>query len=326
MTAIVRWLLIAGAILAMPLAAAQQSPKAARVGFLAPGNPDSKSAVRDAFLRGMRDLGGVEGRNLDFRIRYWGDDRGTLASSIRELLGAGVDVIVSAGEPVIRSLKAATPDIPIVMTAVSDPVAHGFIASLAHPGGNITGLTSLSEELAVKRIQLLKEAMPKVGQVAILEQPDNPGHPPTIRNLVAAAGSLGLASRVFDARTADDLQGAFAAISDWRADATIVLDEGIFVVNRKALTAQAMRQSQPLVCGFREMAAAGCLLAYAPSLDAIGYRAASYVDKILKGAKPGDLPVEQPTTFELVINLKTARTLGLQIPDALLARADEVIE
>jgi putative tryptophan/tyrosine transport system substrate-binding protein len=290
MTKLVRLLLLVSGVLATTFASAQEKAGIPRVGFLAPGYGDSD--IRAGLLRGLRDLGYVDGRNFIFDPRYWGDDSGERESSIRDLVRSKVDVIVSAGTPSIHGLMTATRDIPIVMTAVSDPVVNGFIESLAHPGGNITGLTVLSDELAIKRLQLLKEAMPKIAKVAILQNSENLGHTLTIKNLVAPAGTLGLTWRVFDARRADDFRPVFAAVSEWQADATIVLDEGIFVANKMPLVDQAMQQSQPLVCGFREMAAVGCLLSYGPSNDETGYRAARYVDKIFRGAKPRDLPVE----------------------------------
>jgi len=322
-------LLLATALAATALAAtaeAQERRRIPRVGFLTVGTLDASRWGHEAFRRGMADLGYAEERDYLFDPRPWGGDEGVLTGSIADLVRSNVDVIVSAGLQPIRAAQAATRTIPIVMTAVSDPVGNGFVSSLAHPGGNITGLTVLSRELASKRLDLLTEAIPAATRIAILQHPDNAGHPPTVADLGAAARALGLTVRAFDARGAEDLAPALAAMTEWRAEADLVLDDGVFVSRRATLAALAADRRLPLACGFREMADAGCLLSYSVDLRAINYRAAAYVDKILKGADPAGLPIEQPTKFELAINLNTAKALGIEIPPSVLARADEVIE
>ena len=202
----------------------------------------------------------------------------------------------------------------------------GLIASLARPGGNTTGLSILSTELTAKRLELLKEVMPQAGRIAILQQPGNPAHPMFIDEIQSAAKSLTLSYRIFEARRSEDFERSFALMREWPADAVVVLDDPSFIAYRAVMTESAARHRLPLICGFREMTEAGCLFSYAVSLKDMWYRSATYVDKILKGAKPSDLPVQQGTKFEWMINLKTARMLDLSVAPTLLARADEVIE
>jgi putative ABC transport system substrate-binding protein len=321
--------LLTGVLLATASAAAaeaQDPHKIPRVSVLTPGTAEGNPWTHEAFRRGMADLGYVEGRDYLFDLRPWGGDRDVLVAVLNELVRSKVDVIIAAGVQPIRAARAATSNIPIVMTAVSDPVGNGLVASLAHPGGNITGLTVLSRELASKRLELLKEAFPAAARIAILQNPDNAGHSPTVRDLEGAARSLGLTVQVFNARSAEDLEPAMADIVKWRAEAGLVLDDGLFVSHRAMLVTLATARRLPLACGFREMTEAGCLLSYSVDLRAINYRAAAYVDKILKGADPAELPIEQPTKFEFTVNATAARGLSVEIPRALLARADEVIE
>jgi putative tryptophan/tyrosine transport system substrate-binding protein len=306
--------------------AAETDSKVPLVAYIGPGSPDNVQWSRDAFLRGMHDLGYVDGRTFIFEPRYFGDDVGSVRAIVAELLRLNPAVIVAPGTPVIRALQVATRTTPIVMTAVADPVNNGFVESLSKPGGNITGLTVLSEALTGKRIELLNEAIASTRRVAVLLHPGNPSHAATLSSLDPIARSLGLTLRAFPARGQEEFDGAFDGMKQWAADAAIVLDEGVFVANRLRIATEAVRRSLPIVCGFRQMAEDGCLLSYASSLGELNYRAAGYVDKILKGAKPADLPIEQPTKFELVVNLKTAKALGITIPPTLLARADEVIE
>src|SRR6266576_1020760 len=302
--------LLGGAAAAWPLAArAQQPAKTPRVGYIRAGTPNNDQ-VREEFVRGMRDLGYVEGRNITYEFRYYGDDVESIPSLINDLLSAKVDVIVAGGAPAIRAAQTATQSIPIVMGAVSDPLGIGLIAGLARPGGNTTGLSILSTELTVKRLELLREVMPQAVRIAILQQPANPGHPIFIKEIEPTAGLLGFVYRIWEAR----------------GSVVFVLDDASFIAARAGMAAAAAGHRLPLICGFREMAEAGCLFSYSVSLKDTWYRSASFVDKILKGAKPSDLPVQQSTKFELVINLKTARTFGFDISPILLARADEVIE
>src|SRR5262245_3102009 len=316
---------LGGAAATWPLAGrAQQAGKTPRVGYIRAGTPNNDQ-VREEFVRGMRDLGYVEGRNITYAFRYYGDDIESIPSLINALLSAKVDVIVAGGAPAIRAAQAATQSIPIVMGAVSDPLGIGLIAGLARPGGNTTGLSILSTELTVKRLELLREVMPQAVRIAILQQPANPGHSIFIKEIETTAGLLGFIYRFWEARGSEDFAPSFALMRAWPADAIFVLDDASFIAARAGMGAAAGHR-MPLICGFREMAEAGCLLSYSVSLKATWYRSATFVDKILKGAKPADLPVEQGTKFEFVVNLKTARALGFDVSPILLARADEVIE
>jgi putative ABC transport system substrate-binding protein len=306
-------------------ARAQQSDKTPRVGYIRAGTPNN-DPFRDAFVRGMRDLGYVEGRNIAFEFRNYGDDVDSIASHLSDLLQAKVDIIVAGGTAAVQAAQTATQSIPIVMGAVADPMGSGLITSLARPGGNTTGLTLQSAELTTKRLELLKEVMPQAVRIAILQQPGNPAHPMFIKEIEPSAKSLALTFRIFEAHGSEDFERNFALMREWPADAVCVLDDATFISYRTVMAEAATRQHLPLICGVREMANAGCLFSYSASLSDMWYRSATFVDKILKGAKPADLPVQQGTKFELVVNLRTAKTLGFQIPDQLLARADEVIE
>jgi putative ABC transport system substrate-binding protein len=308
-----------------PLAArAQQPSKTPRVGYIRAGTPRN-DPFREEFVRGMRDLGYVEGRNIAYEFRHYGDDVESIPSLIGDLLRAKVDIIVVGGAAAIRAAQRATQSIPIVMGAAADPLESGLIAGLARPGGNTTGLSLLSAELAVKRLELLKQVMPKAARIAILQQPANPAHSLFIKEIEPIAGVLGLTYRILQVRGLEDFEPSFASMRAWPADAVFVLDDATFIASRAAMAAAA-RHRLPLICGAREMAEAGCLFSYSASIKDMWYRSASFVDKILKGAKPADLPVQQGTKFEFVVNLKTARALGFDVPPSLLARADEVIE
>jgi ABC-type uncharacterized transport system substrate-binding protein len=313
------------ALLATPLACAAQQPgKTPRVGYLRAGTP-TNDPYQQEFMRGMRDLGYVDGRNVSFEVRHYGDDVGSIPSLIGDLLRAKVDIIIAGGSVAVRAAQAATQNIPIIMIA-ADPLSSGLVGSLARPGGNTTGLSVLSAELTMKRLELLKEIMPQAVRVAILQQPDNPTHPVSIKEIEPTAGSLGLTSRIFDARGSTDFERSFVLMREWRADAVSVLDDPTFIAYRADLAQMAARQRLPLICGFNEMTEAGCLFSYSVSLKDLWYRSATFVDKIFKGAKPSDLPVQHGTKFEIAINLKAAWVLGLDVPATVLARADEVIE
>ena len=318
--------LVGGAV-AWPLAArAQQAGKTPRIGYIRAGTPNN-DPFREEFVRGMRDLGYVEGRNIAYEFRHYGDDVESIAPLISDLLRAKVDIIVTGGTAAVRAAQAATQNIPIVMGAAADPVDIGLVAGLARPGGNTTGFSLLSTELTVKRLELLKEFMPQAVRIAILQQPANPAHPMFIKEIEATAGLLGFTYRILEVRGSEDFEPSFASMRAWPADAIFVLDDPTFIASRAGIAETAARHRLPLICGFREMTEAGCLFSYSVSLKDMWYRSAIYVDKILKGAKPSVLPVQQGTKFEWVINLKTARALGLDVPPpTLLARADEVIE
>ncbi len=300
-----------------------QPGKTPRVGYIRAGTPRN-DPFREEFVRGMRDLGYVEGRNIAYEFRHYGDDVESIPSLIGDLLRAKVDLIVVGGTAAIRAAQSATQSIPIVMGAAADPLESGLIAGLARPGGNTTGLSLLSAEMAVKRLEILKQVMTKAARIAILQQPANPAHSLFIKEVEPIAGVLGLTYRILQVRGLEDFEPSFASIRAWPADAIFVLDDATFIASRATMA--AARHRLPLICGAREMAEAGCLFSYSASIKDMWYRSASFVDKILKGAKPADLPVQQGTKFEFVVNLKTARALGFDVPPTLLARADEVIE
>jgi putative ABC transport system substrate-binding protein len=315
-------------MLLVPLTAdAQQAGKVARIGFLGGRSPSDMSPLLDAFRQGLRELGWVEGQNIviDYRFAEGRFDR--LPDLAAELVRLKVDVIVAQPTPATAAAKNATETIPIVMISVGDPVGLGLIASLARPGGNVTGSSySVGLEIAGKVLELLKETVPKVRRVAILSNPANPAHPLAIRELDVAARSLGVQLQLLEARGPDEFAGAFAAMAKERVGALLVLADGMFALHRTRLADLAARSRLPAAYGLREMVEAGGLMSYGSSTRDLYRRSATFVDKILKGAKPGDLPVEQPTKFELVINMKTAKALGLTIPPLLLLRADEVIQ
>jgi len=317
---------LVGGAAGWPLAAhAQQAGKTPRVGYIRAGTLDN-DPYREEFVRAMRDLGYVEGRNIAYEFRHYGDDAESIPALTSDLLRAKVDIIVVGGTAALRAAQTATQSIPIVMGAVSDPLGVGLIAGLARPGGNTTGLSVLSTELTVKRLELLKEVMPQAVRIAILQQPANPAHPVFVRRIEPTAGVLGFNYRIFEAPGSEDFDPNFVLMRQWPADAIFVLDDATFIAYRAGIAEAAARHRLPLICGFREMAESGCLFSYSVSLKDTWYRSASFVDKILKGAKPSDLPVQQSTKFEFVINLKTAKALGIEVPSGLTARADEVIE
>jgi putative ABC transport system substrate-binding protein len=317
-------------MLLVPLTAdAQQAGKVARIGFLGAGSPSDMSSPRlDVFRQGLRELGWVEGQNIVIDYRFAEGRVERLPDLAAELVRLKVDIIVAAaGTPPVAAAKNATDTIPIVMLGVGDPVGLGLIASLARPGGNVTGLSfSVGLEIFGKGLELLKETVPKVRRVAILSNPRNPAHPPAIRDLKVAARSLGVQLQLLEARGPNEFDGAFAAMAKERVGALLVVADGLFILHRTRLADLAARSRLPAAYGYREHVEAGGLMSYGLSLRDLFRRGATFVDKILKGAKPGDLPVEQPTKFELVINMKTAKALGLTIPPVLLLRADEVIQ
>ncbi len=312
-------------ILGVPRPAdAQQAGRVYRIGFLGASSSSGTSPRLDVFRQGLRELGWVEGQNIviDYRFAEGRFDR--LPDLAAELIRLKVDIIVAAPTPAAAAAKNATETIPIVMISVGDPVGLGLIASLAHPGGNVTGLSySVGPEIFGKGLELLKETVPKVRRVAILSNPANPAQPFIIREVNVAARSLGVQLQRLEVRGPNEFDGAFAAMSKERVGALLVVADSMFILHRTQLADLAARSRLPAAYGTRENVEAGGLMSYGPSLSDFFRRAATFVDKILKGAKPGDLPVEQPTRFELVINLKTAKAL---IPRQILLRADKVIE
>ncbi|HKX01685.1 MAG TPA: ABC transporter substrate-binding protein [Methylomirabilota bacterium] len=323
---------MAGGLLAAPLAAeAQQGGKVARLGFLNYFSLESPVGRRvlDAFRQGLRERGYVEGQNLVIEYRHADDRFERLSALAAELARLKLDVIVTASTPAARALQKVTATIPIVASAMQDPVGDGLVASLARPGGNITGLTVLGPELVPKRLALMKEALPRALRVAALWQPGAFGEHTTrdmLRDTETTARALGVQVRFSDVQAPNDLDRAFSAITVEQPDALFVLSGPLLFNLRRRIVEFATTHRLPSVFVGRESVEAGGLISYGPSVDDLVRRAATYVDKILKGAKPGDLPVEQPTKFELVINLKTAKALGLTIPQSLLQRADQVIE
>jgi putative ABC transport system substrate-binding protein len=317
---------LAGGLLAAPLAVeAQQPGKVFQVGFLATATPSLMSAWLTAFREGLRERGYVEGKNISMEYR-WGEGKPERFPGLAaELVKLKVDVIVTSGPQAVRAVQHATTTIPIVMAVIQDPVELGFVTSLARPGGNITGLSFQDSELVTRRLQLLKEVIPDVIRVGVLWNPTG-GDGTTLKAAEAAATSLGLNVQILNVRVAEDLVGAFEAAKQKRAQALVQIASPLFAAHRKTILDLSAKSRLPTTCQERTFVVDGCLMAYGPSFPDMFRRAAYYVDRILQGAKPGNLPVEQSTTFELVINLKTAKALGLTIPQSLLQRANEVIQ
>jgi putative ABC transport system substrate-binding protein len=319
---------VTGGLLAAPLGAEAQHPQNSyRIGLLShyPYNP--ARAFSKVFLPALRDLGYVEGRNLRIEVRSANQHSERLPALAAELVHLDVDVIITAGDGEVRAAKAATGRIPIVMAPSGDPVRAGYIDSYARPGGNVTGLSWVSPELSAKLVEILKEALPSASRLAVLWHAANPVKRFDFEDTKRSATTLGLTVSSIELMAASDLESAFAAIRRVRPDAMVILtDEVLSGVVYARIVDFVMQQRLPSILGASDFAAAGGLINYGPSGVDMWRRAAIYVDKILKGAKPADLPVEQPTKFELVINLKTARALGLTIPQSLLVRADQVIE
>jgi ABC-type uncharacterized transport system substrate-binding protein len=322
---LIRLAVILSLILAPLPAEAQETGKAPRIGFLFFGFP-GPSRELDAFRQGLRELGYTEGQNIVIEYRFAGGRAERLPELATELVRLKPDVLVTPGTPASLSAKRATSTIPIVFAGVADAVGAGLIASLARPGGNITGLTSISAELGGKRLELLKEVAPKVSRVAVLYNPADRSNVLVLKELQKSAPALGLALQPLEVRGPGGFEGAFVAMTRQRADALFVAAGLLTTEHRKALVDLAAKRRIPAIWGERQFVEAGGLMAYAVDFYDQVRGAAIYVDKILKGAKPGDLPVEQPTKYELVINLKTAKALGLTIPHSLLLRADHVIQ
>jgi putative ABC transport system substrate-binding protein len=319
---------LSGGLLVAPLVVgAQQTTKIPRVGVFVPGSPsgDQFQQLRQAFLKGLRELGWIEGQTVVIEMR-WGEGRiDEFPRIASELVALPVDVLVAWGPQVIRAAQQATPTVPIVMAVVHEPVAFGFVKSLARPGGNITGLSFQDSELGTKRLELLKAIVPRMRRVALLWDLAGGGET-GVRAMKASAHKLGLATQVLEVRLQEDFGSAFAAARNQGAQAVIQIASPFLAVYRARLIELAAAHRLPMTCETKLFVAEGCLMAYGPDFSEMSHRAAAYVHKILNGAKPADLPVEQPTKFELVVNLKTAKALGLTIPQSLLQRADQVIE
>jgi len=317
---------LAFGILSAPLAAvAQQPAKVPRIGILTLAG-GSSTPLFEAFRQGLREHGYVEGQNIAFEDRFAQGRADRLPTMAAELVSMKVDVIVTESVAAALAAKRATQTIPIVMAISGDPVGAGLVASLPRPGGNVTGLSLLAPELSGKRLQLLMEAAPRTTRVAVIWNPVSPASAGYLRETEAAARSLGLQLQPVEVRSPADLDAAFKAVARARPGALITLADGMLAANRTRIVQFAAKSQLPGVFPHREWADAGGLMAYGPSFASNWRRAATYVDKILKGAKPADLPVEQPTKFELVINLKTAEALSLTFPQSILIQATEVIQ
>lgn len=321
-----RFLVVTGAFLAAPIVAeAQQMGKRPRIGIITFGFEPSSRPL-ETFRQALRERGYVEGKNITLEYRFANGQVETLPTLAAELVGHKVDVIVTEGTPTAVAVKRATTSIPIVTAAVSDPVRLGLIASLSRPGGNVTGVTFTVGDRAGKQLQLLKEIAPNATLVAVIHNAARPDTAERLAEVRAAAQSLGLSLQPTAVRGPADLDAAFESVMSARADAFTTLGDGMLWGNRKRIVDFAAKIRLPVVFPEREFAESGGLLAYGPDVASNFRRAAAYVDRILKGAKPADLPVEQPTKLELVVNLKTAAALGIKIPPAVLVRADEVLQ
>lgn len=320
--------MLASLLLAAPFAAgAQQSQRMYRIGYIQTATESEQKHLTLAFEDALRELGYVEGRNAVFERRFAGGKQERLPELAAELVRLDVDVIVTGGNPVIAAVRRATTTIPIVMATSRDPVGSGFVASLARPGANITGMSGdPTVDLQSKRLELLKEAVPRASRIALLWNPLFPGTDSYRKAVESAARTLGVSVHAVEARGRDEFDAAFAAMVQQRVDALVVLPDPVFFTGRAQMVELATKHRLPAVYHAREVVEAGGLMSYGASLSDQFRRAAGYVDKILKGARPGDLAVEQAATFELVINLKTARALGLAIAPSLRMRADGVIE
>jgi len=317
----------AGALLVRAFAAnAQPAKKVPRIGVLHPGTPASAPQSVEAFRQGLREHGYEEGKNIVVERRYTESGRARVAEVAAEFVRLKVDVIVTSWDGATAAVKQQTQTIPIVMAISIDPVATGFVSSLARPGGNITGLSTMSPELAAKRLELLREAVPGLSRVAIMWNTNVPGNLLEYKQAGDAARSLRLQLKSVEVSSVDDFERAFSALKTGGVQALIVAGSGLTATNARQIASLAMEHRLPSMVSSRDRVDAGGFIAYGPNLAEMWRRAAMYVDKILKGAKPGDLPIEQPSKFELIINLKTARALGLTLPQPLLLRADEVIQ
>ena len=318
--------LLGGAAIWPTAATAQQLRKVPRIGVLLAGTPVSFSTRAKAFLEGLRDHGYVEGRTIAIEWRWAQDKVERLPELAAELVALNVDALVTGGTPAAKALKSATRTIPIVMAIIGDPVAAGLVDSIARPGGNATGFSIVAPDLSGKRLQLLKEIIPGISSVAVMSNVANPQSQIELNEMQIGARTLGLRLQSIQISAEASLENAFESGTSARVQALIVLTDAVLYSQRGRIVALAAANRLPAMYFFREFVQEGGLMSYAPSDTDLFRRAATYVDKVMKGTNPGDLPVEQPTKFELVINLKTAKALGLDVPPTLLARADEVIE
>ena len=308
------------------LADAQQQAKVPRIGYLGTASASANLVRIEAFRQGLRELGYVEGKSIVIEYRWAEGKLDRIPALAAELVRLKVDIIVASGTTSTRAAKEATVTIPIVMGFNNDPIGNGFVASLAHPGGNITGLSTLAPEISGKQLELLKEIVPKLSRVAVLGSSTTPGNAQARREIELAAGALKVQLQYLDVLATKDIETAFRAASNGRADAVLVLQSFVVLPQRKQIADLAVKNRLPAIYYSIEYVEDGGLMTYSVSVTDLSRRAATYVDKILKGAKPADLPVEQPTKFELIINLKAAKQIGLTIPPNVLAGADKVIK
>jgi putative ABC transport system substrate-binding protein len=316
---------LGGVAAVWPLAASAQS-KIARIGFMSNSTAALEANLIDAFRQGLRAHGYEEGRNIVIEYRWAGGNYEAFPALVAELIAAKVDVIVAAGTPAALAMKNATTTVPLIMIAVGDPVGTGLVPSLARPGGNLTGLSSIAPDLEGKRLQLLREVVPALSHVAMFVNTDNPFHVSSTRQARTAAETMGIKLQVYDIRKTEDLDTAFAALHKERPDGLLILADRVFLHNRERMMDFTKEQRLPSVNAYTELVEAGGLMSYGPSYEDMHRRAAIYVDKILKNAKPADLPIEQPSKFTFTINLQTAKALGVTVPSQLLALADRLIE
>ena len=316
---------VGSVLVAWPLCiAAQPVQRVFRIGVLSPGTPPP--GPLDAMRQGLRELGYEDGRNITIDWRFAGATNERLRDLAEELVRLKVDVIVAITTPASLAAKRATATTPIVIARVSDPVRTGLVASFARPGGNITGLSNFSDELSSKRLELIKELVPMVSRLAVLWNTGNPGIELSEREMERASKQLGIELHPHGVRSADDFRSAFEGVTRERASALFVFDDPFMTTHKRQILDWAAKVRLPVISQYAELTEAGGLMAYGPNIPDIYRRAASYVDKILKGAKPGELPVEQPTKLELVLNLKSAKALGVKIPGSILLRADKVLD
>jgi putative tryptophan/tyrosine transport system substrate-binding protein len=309
-------------------ATAQPREKVPRVGYLTAGSHSDQGRQRrfEAFRQGLRDLGYVEGQNIAIESRWAEGKSDRYPVLAADLVRLEMDVIVTVGGAASKAAQQATKTIPIVMSLVNDPLGSGLVPSLAHPGGNVTGISLMAPDLVGKQLEVLKEIVPQASRMALLRNPTNPASAPQLREAAVAARALGVRLQTLEARVPQEIDSAFAAMTRERAGALVVLTDSIFTNQRRQIAELATERRLPAVYGNSEHAEAGGLMAYSANFLDLERRAATFVDKILKGAKPGNLPVEQPTKLELVINLRAAKAIGLTIPQTLLQRADQVIQ
>jgi putative tryptophan/tyrosine transport system substrate-binding protein len=307
-------------------AEAQQTGKIFRIGFLVANFPSTNPGRLEAFRQGLRDLGYVEGKSLVIEWRYAEGKPDRLPALAAELVRLKVDLIVTAGPAATRPAKEATVTIPIVMGFDNDPVGNGFVATLARPGGNITGVSTLAPEISGKQLELLKEIVLRLSRVAVFGNSNEPGNAQALREVEVAAGAFGVQLQHLDVRDPKDIETAFRAVNKGRADAILMLNSPVLNPHRTQVVNLAVKSRIPVIYGQSEFVEAGGLMTYGVSFPDLFRRAATYVDKILKGAKPADLPVEQPIKFEFIVNLKAAKQIGLTIPPNVLVRADKVLK